>query len=255
MRFRSYFALTVILLSFLTTTPVSAGDICGDVNYSAGGPSSGFVLFHCYYKTFFDEINNDLGDSFDVAKKWHEDAQLYDFTVKFRDGTEGPDFNFTFISPSDSKFAYKVDRDFLEDWGHWKMAGTQVARTPEMKYGITDVKLKLRNVVPALQTEKNFLSDLDKDAKSTVLPELDMPYLFAYFTFNLHKNDKNQLMWFVHVYSYSYKSWVPGSINWKDHYREICYDFTVSADNLNKPAISQPVRRVVDGEKLNGCRY
>gem|GEM_PF-2858352 len=208
---------TVLVLILGLSLNISAVVLADWINPSA---SEEVQHFEGNYKPQYNKMNEDLQNAFILAREWHSDAQLYSFNVPLRE-TDAPTYNFMFISNSDTSKSYLVGNVADEYGGPVHLEGNDFERTAEMKYAITEkFPMRLRHAVAALRNDPQILSTIDKQGG-----------LFTTLSFDLHKNEKNQLMWFIVLGGY-------------ENEKTVSYSITVPVDKIIHPAFSEPVKKV-----------
>jgi hypothetical protein len=151
---KNYF-FRIVLLTLLCVGPAIASPARAATTYPYS-PTEVLENFETGYKPVYDRINTDLHNAMDKASLWSATSALQNFEIGWADGTENG-YTFNFIDVNDDKkallFSPTIDEGFIQ---------TEIDRSPDMKYGIYSVPLRLRDLVPAMKADKNLLPLLEQ---------------------------------------------------------------------------------------------
>jgi len=175
-----------VLLTLLCISPGIATPALAATTYPYS-PTEVLTNFETTYKSQYDVINADLADSIKAAHAWSIDAALQKFEISWADGTESG-YTFNFIDASGDKAKALLFYPSFES-GFKNM---EIDRTPDMKYGIYSVPLRLRDLVPAMKADKKLLPLLEQlidDDRNVSI------------NFTLLKNSSGTLVWRVYFTS------------------------------------------------------
>jgi len=143
-------------------------------------PSEALENFETSYKPQYDQINADLHDVVKKAATWSSTTALQNFQISWADGTEnGYSFQFIDVNNPLTALLYSptLDNGFTQ---------SEIARAPEMKYGIFHIPLRLRVLIPAIKNDKKLMPMLD-----SLISEKCNTSMFV----SMHKTSTNKLIW------------------------------------------------------------
>jgi hypothetical protein len=172
--------LSILLATILTFSCFSQAFAATTYPFS---PTEVVENFETSFLPSYDQINTDLHSTMEEAKKWSPDATLGDFTIGWADGTENG-YTFTFFSLNGMEGKALHFSPILDGgWYH-----KEIDRPADMKYGIYNVPMRLRHLIPLIKADKTVLPTLDqlitKDDDTSI-------------KITLKKNTSNQLFWYI----------------------------------------------------------
>lgn len=175
------FALTTLLLTSIAPISAGASDFTEEITYPYK-PSEIVRVFEQNYMDQYDQINDDLHANNELAQEWAEDAVPGKFNIYYADGIEvGYDFKYISKSlPNEMFWAFPT----LE--GLWNSVIDP--RDGDIYYGIANVNLTLRKLIPAMLNDERLLHALNR---------LTLEGANTGIWITLRNNEEGKLMWYI----------------------------------------------------------